>query len=169
MGFRTFTTVGELLWYYCFPVCGSHTRQLWYLILSWLCPSYFLTVASSLSFDMGYLFLVGSSVFLLMVVQQLVAILMFLQEEMNAHPSTLPSSSVQFSSVTQCLTLCDPMNCSTPDLPVHHQLPEFTQIHVHWVGSDIQPSYPLSSSSPPALNFSQHWDLFKWVNSSKKS
>ena len=82
-------------------------------------------------FGPGYPFLVGSSIFLLLVVQQLVAILMFLQEEMNAHPSTLPSSSVQFSSVAQCLTLCDPMNCSTPDLPVHHQLPEFTQIHVH--------------------------------------
>ena len=53
-------------------------------------------------------------------------------------------SSVQFSSVTQlCLTLCDPMNCSTPGLPVHHQLPEFTQTHVHWVGDAIQPSHPL--------------------------
>ena len=58
---------------------------------------------------------------------------------------------VQFSSVTQsCLTLCDPMNCSTPGLPVHHQLPEFTQTHVHRVGDAIQPSYPLLSPSPPA-------------------
>ena len=55
-------------------------------------------------------------------------------------------SSVQFSSVTQsCPTLCDPMNCSTPGLPVHHQLPEFTQTHVHRVGDAIQPSHPLSS------------------------
>ena len=64
---------------------------------------------------------------------------------------------VRFSSVTQsCLTLCDPMNCSTPGLPVHHQLPEFTQTHVHRVGDAIQPSHPLSSLSPPALNLSQH-------------
>ena len=59
--------------------------------------------------------------------------------------------SVQFSSVAQsCPTLCDPMNCSTPGLPVHHQLLEFTQTHVHWVGDAIQPSHPLSSPSPPA-------------------
>ena len=65
--------------------------------------------------------------------------------------------SVQFSSVAQSgPTLCDPMNCSTPVLPVHHQLPEFTQTHVHWVGDAIQPSHPLSSPSPPAPNPSQH-------------
>ena len=74
---------------------------------------------------------------------------------------------VQFSSVTQsCLTLWDPMNCSTPGLPVHHQLPESTQTHVHWVGDAIQPSHPLLSPSPPALNLSQHQGLFKWVSSS---
>ena len=68
-----------------------------------------------------------------------------------------PISSVQFSSVAQsCLTLCNPMNCSMPGLPVHHQLPEFTQIHVHWVGDAIQPSHPLSSPSPPTPNPSQH-------------
>ena len=66
-------------------------------------------------------------------------------------------TSVQFSSVTQtCPTLCDPMGCSTPGLPVHHQLPESTLTHVHWVSDAIQPSHPLSSSSPPALNLSQH-------------
>ena len=85
-------------------------------------------------------------------------------------PSTLspmPSFSVQFNSVTQsCPTLCDPMNRSTPGLPVHHQLPEFTQTHVHWVGDAIQPSHPLSSSSPPALNLSQDQGLFKWVSPS---
>ena len=75
--------------------------------------------------------------------------------------------SVQFSSVHQsCPTLCDPMNCSTPGLPVHHQLPEFTQTHVHWVSDAIQPSHPLSSPSPPAPNPSQHQSLFQWVNSS---
>ena len=71
-------------------------------------------------------------------------------------------SSVQFSSFTQlCLTLCDPMNRSTPGLPVHHQLPEFTQTHVHRVGDAIQPSHPLSSPSPPAPNPSQHQGLFQ--------
>ena len=64
--------------------------------------------------------------------------------------------SVQFSSVAQsCPTLCDPMNCSTPGLPVHHQLPELTQTHVHQVGDAIQPSHPLLSPSPPAPNPSQ--------------
>ena len=71
-------------------------------------------------------------------------------------------SSVQFSSVTQlCPTLCDPMNCSMPGLPVHHQLPEFTQTHVHRVSDAIQPSHPLSSPSPPAPNPSQHQSLFQ--------
>ena len=73
-------------------------------------------------------------------------------------------SSVQFSSVIQlCLTLCDPMNCSTPGLLVHHQLPEFAQTHL--VGDAIQPSHPLLSPSPPAPNPSQHQGLFKWVSS----
>ena len=72
----------------------------------------------------------------------------------------------QFSSVTQsCLTRCNPMNRSTPGLPVHHQLLEFTQTLVHWVGDAIQPSHPLSSPSP-APNLSQHQGLFQWVNSS---
>ena len=75
------------------------------------------------------------------------------------------SESVQFSSVAQlCPTLCDPMNHSTPGLLVHHQLLEFTQTHVHWVSDATQPSHPLSSPSPPALNLSQHQGLFKWVS-----
>ena len=66
------------------------------------------------------------------------------------------------SSVTQsCPTLCNPMDCSMPGLPVHHQLPEIAQIHVHRVGDAIQPSHPLSSPPPPALNLSQHQGLFK--------
>ena len=74
---------------------------------------------------------------------------------------------VQFSSVAQsCLTLCNPITQSTPGLPVHHQLPEFTQTHVHRVGDAIQPAQPLSSPSPPAPNPSQHQGLFQWVNSS---
>ena len=94
----------------------------------------------------------------------------------SAHPAdfVLPCldnfvafSSVQFSSVAQsCPTLCDPMNRSTPVLPVHHQLPEFTQTHIHRVSDATQPSHPLSSPSPPAPNRSQHQSLFQWVNSS---
>ena len=69
---------------------------------------------------------------------------------------------VQFSSVDQsCPTLCNPMDCSMPGFPVHHQLLELTQTHVHPVSDAIQPSHPLSSPSPPALNLSQHQGLFK--------
>ena len=92
------------------------------------------------------------------------------------NPRTIPwsvtwfsrgESSVQFSSVAQsCLTLCDPMDCSTSDLPVHHQLLEFTQTHVHWVSDAIQPSHSLLSPCPPALNLPQHQGLFKRVSSS---
>ena len=69
---------------------------------------------------------------------------------------------IQFSSVTQsCPTLCNPMDCSMPGLPVHHQLPEFTQTHAHQIGDAIQPSHPLSPPSPPAFNLSQHQGLIK--------
>ena len=68
-----------------------------------------------------------------------------------------------YSGNKSCPTVCNPMNCSTPGLPVHHQLP---QTHVHWVGDAIQPSHPPSSPSPPALNLSQHQGLFQWVSSS---
>ena len=65
-------------------------------------------------------------------------------------------------------SLYDPMDCSTPGSPVLHYLPEFVQIHVHWVGDAIQPSHPLSSPSPSALNLSQHQGLFQWVGSSRQ-
>jgi len=74
--------------------------------------------------------------------------------------------SVHFSSVARRVRLFDPMNHSMPGIPVHHQLPEFTQTHVHWVSDDIQPSHPPSSPSPPVPNASQHQSLFQWVNSS---
>ena len=78
---------------------------------------------------------------------------------------TFFSDSVQFSSIAQsCPTLCDPIDSSMPGLPVHHQLLEFTQTHVHWAGDAIQPSHPLSSPSSPAFNLSQHQALFKWVS-----
>ena len=79
----------------------------------------------------------------------------------NFFPNQNPTL-FQLSSVAQsCLTLCDPMNCSTPGLPVHHHLPEFTQTHVHRVRDAIQPSHPQSSPSPPAHNPSQHQSLFQ--------
>ena len=78
-------------------------------------------------------------------------------------------TQLQFSSVAQsCLTLCNPMNRSTPGLPVHHQLPQSTETHVHWVSDAIQPSHPLSSPSPPAINLSQYQGLFKWASSSNQ-
>ena len=86
----------------------------------------------------------------------------------GANQWVYPISSVQFSRSVMGphVTLCDPMNCSMPGLPVHHQLLESTQTHVNWVGDAIQPSHPLSSPSPPAPNPSQHQGLFQWVNSS---
>ena len=82
---------------------------------------------------------------------------------------SITCKTVQFSSVQSLsrVRLCDPMNRSTPGLPVHHQLPESPQIHIHWVGDAIQPSHPLSSPSPPAPKPSQHQRLFQWVNSSQ--
>ena len=97
-----------------------------------------------------------------------------LEKEMATHSSTLAlkipwteePGRLQSSSVAQlCLTLCDPRDCNTPGLPVYHQLSEFTQTHVHWVGDAIQQSHPLSTSSPPVFNLSQHQGLFKWVSS----
>ena len=87
----------------------------------------------------------------------------------SAEGSSAPTAdwTSQFSSVTQsCLTLGDPMNRRTPGLPVHHQLPEFTQTHIHRVSDVIQPSHPLSYPSPPDPNPSQHQSLFQWVSSS---
>ena len=83
--------------------------------------------------------------------------------------SIVEFSSVQFSSVAQsCPTLCDPVDCSTSGLPVHHQFLEFTQTHVHWVSDAIQPSHPLSSPSSPTFSLSQRQNLFKWVSCSNK-
>ena len=80
-----------------------------------------------------------------------------------------PIHSVQFSSVWQsCPTLCNPMECSTPGFPAHHQLPGITQTHVHQVSDAIQPSHLLSSLFPPAFNLSQHQGLFQWVSSSNQ-
>ena len=81
--------------------------------------------------------------------------------------SRMVISPVQFSSVAQsCPTLCNPMDCSMPGFPVHHQLPESTQIHAHHIGDAIQPSHPLSSPFPPTFNLSLHQGLFQWVSSS---
>ena len=90
------------------------------------------------------------------------------QSNAYSHPTQITwHNSVQFSSFVQsCLTLCNPMNHSTPGLAVHHHLPESTQTHVHWVDDATQASHPLSSPFPPALNLSQHQGLFRWVSSS---
>ena len=82
------------------------------------------------------------------------------------HPPPLvyPSGSGQFSSIAQsCPTLCDPMDCSMSRFPVHHQLLELAQTHVHWVSDAIKPSHPLLPPSPPSFNLSQHQGLFQWV------
>ena len=93
--------------------------------------------------------------------------LLLLQSALRILSANSPWIIYQIRSVTQsCLTLCDPMNRSTPGLPVQHQLPDLTQTHVHRVSDAIQPSHPLLSPSPPAPNASQHQSLFQWVNSS---
>ena len=78
---------------------------------------------------------------------------------------SMGSRACRLSVAQSCPVLCDPMDCSTPGLPVHQQLPEFTQTHFHWIGDAIKPSHPLSSHFPPAPNPSQHQSLFQWVNS----
>ena len=90
-------------------------------------------------------------------------------ESLHCSPATItiPLIRSQFSSAAQsCPTLCDPLDSSAPGFSVHHQLPELAQTHVHWGDDAIQPSYPLSSPSPPALNLSQHQGLSQWVSSS---
>ena len=85
------------------------------------------------------------------------------------HLSTREAQLIPLSSVVQLsLTVCNPMDCSTPGFPIHHQLPELTQTHVHWVSDAIQPSHFLSSPSPPTFNLSQHQGLFHSVNSSSQ-
>ena len=94
---------------------------------------------------------------------------MILRNKDNWNSYTCSVSVYSFSRVRlvqSCPTLRDPMDCSTPGFPVHRQLPELAQTHVHWVGDAIQRSHPLSSPSPPAFNLSQHQGLFKWVSSS---
>ena len=106
-------------------------------------------------------FLPRSKHFLTLWLQSQSAVILEPKKIKSVTASTV-SPCIQFSSVTQsCSTLCDPMNRSTPGLPVHHQLPKFTQTHAHRVSDAIQPSHPLSSPSPPALNPSQHQSLFQ--------
>ena len=127
--------------YYRFFLCGNHEAHI-------NITSYFKLITTSEAYRNFILPHISLSRFRLLMLQ-------------------FPYFYIQFSSVTQLWsTLCDPMNCSTPGLPVHHQLLEFTQTHVHRVGDAIQPSHPLSSPSPPAPNPCQHQGLFQWVNSS---
>ena len=100
-------------------------------------------------------------------VQSLSCVWIFAVPWTAAWQASLSITNSQFSSAAQsCPTLCNPMDCSMSGLPVHHQLPEFTQTHVHWVSDAIQPSHPLSSPSLPIFNLSQHQGLFRWVSSS---
>ena len=92
-------------------------------------------------------------------------LLVICQCHCDSHVFCIWRFPIIFSSVQSCLTFCNPMDCSTPGLPVHHQLLEFTQTHVRWVGDAIQPSHPLSFPSPPTFNLCQHQGLFKWVSS----
>ena len=122
------------------------------------------------SFPMSRLFTSGGQVLELLKISfhktRYFTLSYFTSQSVHPHSQSLNTYSVQFSSVAQsCLTLCDPMNCSTPGLPVHQQRPELAQTHDHWVSDAIQPSHPLSSPSPPAFNLSQHQCLFKWVSS----
>jgi len=90
-----------------------------------------------------------------------------IKKRWQEYTEKLHKKDLQFSTVIQlCPTLCNPMDRSTPGLPVHHQLLESAQTHVHWVGDAIQLSHPLSSHSPPAFNIFQHQGCFQWVNSS---
>ena len=108
-----------------------------------------------------------SNLLLLFSTEYLISNIAFSPLKVPLHIFSVLPHSDQIRSVAQsCPTLCDPMNRSTPGLPVHHQLLEFTQTQVHRVSDAIQPSHPLSSPSPPALNPSQHQSLFQWVNSS---
>ena len=135
----------------------SHSRMSgsrWTITPSWLSGSWRSFLYSSSVYS-GYIFLISSAS---------VRSIPFLSFIVTIFAWDVPFSSVQFSR--SCPTLCDPMNHSTPGLPVHHQLLEFTQTHVHRVRDDIQPSHPRSSLSPTAPNPSQHQSLFQWVSSS---
>ena len=137
--------------------CGCHLFEMKYL--SWKIKTVFLRQNVNLIWYVCYAMKNDLAIYVTEIV--------ILQKLISQTCSSI--SSVQFSSVAQsCPTLCDPMNCGTPGLPVHHQLPEFTQTHIHRVSDAIQPSHPRSPPSPPALNPSQHQSLFQWVNSSHK-
>ena len=89
----------------------------------------------------------------------------WMAESLHCSPETITTLLTDYSAQS-CPALCDPVSCSTPGLHVRHELPEFTQTHVHWVSDTIQPSHPLLSPSPPTFNLSQHQGHFKWVCSS---
>ena len=93
-------------------------------------------------------------------------ILYYLSHKVSPWECNIASNICQFSSVPQlCLILCDPIDCSMPGFPVHHQFTDLTQTQVHWVGDARQPSHPLFSLSPPTFNPSQHWGILQWVSS----
>ena len=145
----------------------------WYFLKGWLRYKFWNLIYELLKpysiYDCEYHALViwNISQMLIYIIFHKFAKISFCKSYLTSEKIYIGKLSVQFSSVSQlCLTLYDPMNCSMPGLPVHHQLPESTQTHVHRVGDAIQPSHFLSSPSSPALNLSQHQGLFQWVSSS---
>ena len=113
-----------------------------------------------------FLLLASLSIFIL-ILHRIDSCNIILKADSVSPPTSFFFFKVQFTLVAQSYpNLCDRMDRSTPGLPVHHQLLEPTQTHVHWVGVAIQPSHPLSSPSPPTFNLSQHQGRFQWVSSS---
>ena len=141
----------------------SSSSLIWVTNISQLITYLLITVVHA----MPKFFIILSSLIFSLISSEFCAILWKsspLWVKMN-FPRVYPDT-IQFSSVTQlCLTLHDPLDCSMPGLLVHHQLPEFTQTHVHWVGEANSPSHPLPSPSPPAFNLSHHQGLLKWLSS----
>ena len=159
----------SITYYY---LCSEHVRKIFQpssqaardtthrLFTLWVCLIHItLTVSKSNCVKIWY-------IALLRVCARIIVAVIPLGAPSHSRWSVRVTHSLTHFSPQSCLTLCDPMNRSTPGLPVHHQLPESTQTHVHWVSDAIQPSHPPSSPSPPALNLSQHQGLFKWVSSS---
>ena len=157
-----FSTSSLTWWSFLMVVILTDMKLYLIAVLIWF--PWWLAMLSIFSWPVGPLYVFFSEMSSQVLCLFLVSFFLFL---ILSCMSSLYILGIQFSSIAQsCPILWDPMNRSTPGLPVHHHLLEFTQTHVHWVGDAIQPSHPLSSPSPPTPNPSQHQSLFQWVNSS---
>ena len=167
MGPRTFLTVLEFLWYNCSAIRGLSAQQLYGGVNGDLQEVLYLRLCDQIAAPRApALWQTTSCPHLCRRLKHRSGSVSVGSLCSGAHKAFFEPSEhvwgVQFSSVAQsCLTLCDPINCSTPGLPVHHHLPGFTQTHVHRVSDAIQPSHLRSSPSPPAPNPSQHQSLFQ--------